>query len=112
MYVIDQNNKIIFHPDTKRIGETVRNNTGLKYMQATKNGNIRLINSRGVDNLAGFSYIPQPSGLLSLSSPLMSYLSRHRLLFIKLQAEFSCFICLFFILSGDLHSLFPIRYIT
>ncbi len=28
MYVIDQHNRIIFHPDKNRIGEKIINNTG------------------------------------------------------------------------------------
>jgi hypothetical protein len=33
MYVIDKNDKIIFHPDHERIGEIIKNNTGLDYIK-------------------------------------------------------------------------------
>src|SRR5690554_4394954 len=56
MYVIDQHNRIIFHPDKNRIGEKIVNNTGLDYINQHKNGSIRLKNSLGIDNLAGFTY--------------------------------------------------------
>lgn len=36
MYVIDKNDKIIFHPDHERIGEIIKNNTGLDYIKKTK----------------------------------------------------------------------------
>ena len=36
MYVIDKNDKIIFHPDHERIGEIIKNNTGLDFIKKTK----------------------------------------------------------------------------
>ncbi len=33
MYVVDQDNRIIFHPDPTRIGEKIIGNTGLDYMK-------------------------------------------------------------------------------
>ncbi len=113
MYVIDQNNKIIFHPDTKRIGETVRNNTGLKYMQATKNGNIRLINSRGVDNLAGFSYIPSTKWLIVSQQPTNELLEQASTIIYKVTGGIFLFYLLIFyivwrfalVISNPLHNL-------
>ena len=58
MYVVDQDNRIIFHPDPTRIGQKIIGNTGLSYMKEHKNGSTHLVNSQGVDNLAGFSHIP------------------------------------------------------
>ena len=58
MYVIDQHNRIIFHPDKNRIGEKIINNTGLDYINNHRKGSIRLKNSLGIDNLAGFAHIP------------------------------------------------------
>lgn len=36
MYVIDKNSQIIFHPDHKRIGEIVKNNNELGYINKQK----------------------------------------------------------------------------
>lgn len=69
MYVIDQENRIIFHPDPSRIGEKIINNTGLDYMTRTRMGSVRLINSRGVENLAGFADIPSVNWIIVSQQP-------------------------------------------
>ncbi len=42
MYVIDKNDKIIFHPDHERIGEIIKNNTGLDYIKKKIQGKFVL----------------------------------------------------------------------
>lgn len=69
MYVIDQNNRIIFHPDVSRIGEDIRENTGLKYMTNQKNGSVQLINTKGIENLAGFEHIPSVNWIVVSQQP-------------------------------------------
>ena len=67
--VIDKNDKIIFHPDHERIGEIIKNNTGLDYIKKQNSGKIRLINSRGVDNLAGFSHVKTTNWIIVSQQP-------------------------------------------
>ncbi|MGA8882976.1 MAG: diguanylate cyclase [Acinetobacter sp.] len=69
MYVIDQKNRIIYHPDKKRIGETIKNNNGLDFMLLQKQGNVQLTNSQGIKNLAGFAYIPSVNWIVVAQQP-------------------------------------------
>ena len=70
MYVIDNKGQIIFHPDSGRIGEIAKNNSGLEYIKEKKVGKTRLINSRGVDNLAGFSHIKTTDWIIEGAAPV------------------------------------------
>ena len=98
MYVFDKNNKIIFHPDRERIGEVVKNNTGLKYMSEVKNGQIQLINSRGVDNLAGFSHIKTPDWTIVSQQPTEELLKQANSIFYKVSTGIFIFYLLIFYL--------------
>ena len=69
MYVLDSNRKIIFHPDASRIGTLATDNTGLNYMSTHMIGKIRLINSKGVDNLAGFARVSHTNWIIVSQQP-------------------------------------------
>lgn len=96
MYLINNENKIIFHPDRERIGQLASNNTGLEYMHAHKNGQIRLINSQGVDNLAGFSHIPTSNWIVVSQQPTHDLLKQANSILYKLAAGFFLFYLLVF----------------
>lgn len=85
MYVMDQDNRIIFHPDPTRIGEKIVNNTGLDYMVHKRMGNIRLINSRGVENLAGFAYIPSTNWIVVSQQPTEELLKQANVILLKVS---------------------------
>ncbi|NNH79309.1 GGDEF domain-containing protein [Acinetobacter sp. ANC 5380] len=95
MYVIDQDNRIIFHPDHSRIGEKIINNNGLDYMVRTRMGNVRLINSRGVENLAGFAYIPSVNWIVVSQQPTEELLKQANVILLKVSV--GIFIFYFFI---------------
>ncbi|TCB50091.1 GGDEF domain-containing protein [Acinetobacter sp. ANC 4779] len=95
MYVIDENNRIIFHPDPTRIGEEIIHNNGLDYMVRKRMGNIRLINSRGVANLAGFAYIPSVNWIVVSQQPTEELLKQANLILLKVSV--GIFIFYFFI---------------
>lgn len=113
MYVIDNNNRIIFHPERARIGETVVNNTGLAFMNQTSSGKIRLINSRGIDNLAGFARVPSTNWIVVSQQPTESLLAQARSILYKVGIGiFLFYLLVFFIvwrlsrfISAPLHSL-------
>lgn len=96
MYVIDKNGQIIFHPDNKRIGEIVKNNSGLDYIKERKNGKIRLINSRGVDNLAGFSHIENTDWIIVSQQPTMELLKQATSIVYKVSAGIFIFYLIIF----------------
>lgn len=95
MYVIDQHNRIIFHPDKNRIGEKIINNTGLDFINQHKNGSIRLKNSLGIDNLAGFAHIPSVNWIVVSQQPTEDLLAQANTLILKVSI--GIFIFYFFI---------------
>lgn len=113
MYVIDQDNKIIFHPDVKRIGETVSNNTGLEEMTTKQSGSLRLINSRGMDNLAGFSHISTTNWTIVSQQPTNELLKQASSIIYKVSGGILLFYLIIFyivwrlslFISSPLHSL-------
>lgn len=113
MYVVDSNNKIIFHPEAKRIGETIQGNSGLDYMKQHKSGHIRLQNSKGVDNLAGFAHIPSVNWLVVSQQPTEVLFAEANTIIHKVALGFFIFymVLFFFIwkiaqyISSPLHGL-------
>lgn len=96
MYVIDKNGQIIFHPDHKRIGEIVKNNSGLEYIKQNKNGTTRLINSRGVDNLAGFAHIKTTDWIIVSQQPTLELLNQANSIIYKVSGGIFIFYLLIF----------------
>ncbi len=58
VYVVNDEGRILYHPQKERINEVVANNEIIEQLKKGKNGAERLINSKNKDMLAGFSYIP------------------------------------------------------
>lgn len=58
VYVVDEDGRLLYHPDKKRIGETVLENPVIAEIRKGKSGARRLINRNNIDMLAGYSYIP------------------------------------------------------
>ncbi|MGE5702650.1 MAG: diguanylate cyclase [Clostridia bacterium] len=56
VYVVDKAGTIIFHPDSKRLGETVTINPAINKAIAGHNGYEQLVNSRGIEFFAGYAY--------------------------------------------------------
>ena len=98
MYVIDQHNRIIFHPDKNRIGEKIINNTGLDYINHHKNGSIRLKNSLGIDNLAGFAHIPSVNWIVVSQQPTDDLLAQANTLILKVSIGIFFFYLFIFLL--------------
>lgn len=97
MYVIDQDNRIIFHPDPSRIGEKIINNTGLDYMIRTRLGSVRLINSRGIENLAGFAYIPSVNWIVVSQQPTEELFRQANVILLKVSVGILIFYIFIFI---------------
>lgn len=57
LYVVDREGTLIYHPDTRRIGESVTGNLAVKDTMRGISGQQRIINSQGVDMLAGYSVV-------------------------------------------------------
>lgn len=58
LYVVDGDGRLIYHTDPQRIGEVVTGNPVIDAVVAGQAGAQRLVNSRGVDMLAGYAPVP------------------------------------------------------
>lgn len=58
LYVVDREGRLMFHQDAGRIGELVLNNPVIEAVRNGETGSRRLINSKGVDMLAGYAPVP------------------------------------------------------
>ena len=57
LYVADREGRLLYHPDPVRIGEVVHGNPVIEAVTQGQTGSQRLVNSRGVDMLAGYAPI-------------------------------------------------------
>ncbi|WP_313621606.1 sensor domain-containing diguanylate cyclase [Achromobacter sp.] len=55
LYVVDSDGRLIYHTDAKRVGETVLSNPVVTSVIAGNAGAMRVINTKGVDMLAGYA---------------------------------------------------------
>ncbi len=74
VYAFDTTRRIIYHPDPTRIGEVVETNDAINSTVAGKDGAQRLVNSVGVDMLAGFAIVPDLGWGVVAQSPTRSVL--------------------------------------
>ncbi len=55
LYVVDRQRHLIYHQDRARIGERITGNPVIEAVLAGEQGSRRVVNSRGIDMLAGFA---------------------------------------------------------
>jgi diguanylate cyclase (GGDEF)-like protein len=58
LYVVDQGRTLLYHPEAARIGEAVSGNPVIEAAIAGASGSREVVNSRGVDMLAGYAPVP------------------------------------------------------
>ncbi|WP_438316458.1 sensor domain-containing diguanylate cyclase [Sporosarcina sp. FA9] len=58
VYVVNEDGRLLYHPDKNRIGEIVSENPVINEVMNGKSGDKRLTNSKGMDMLAGYAYMP------------------------------------------------------
>lgn len=58
VYVVDQDGRIIYHQDQSRVNEVVNENPVVRKLMNGERGAERVINTKTMDMLAGYSYIP------------------------------------------------------
>ncbi|WP_111895534.1 sensor domain-containing diguanylate cyclase [Acinetobacter sp. MB5] len=100
MYVMDSSKRIIFHPNAARIGKIVKNNTGLNTIIHNETGKIRLVNSLGIDNLAGFARIPATQWIVVSEQPTHELLAQANKIIYKLIFGMSLFYIIIFLIIG------------
>ncbi len=58
VYVVDEDGRIIYHPDKSRINDLVTKNHAINETMKGNSGAQRIVNSNDIDMLAGYAYIP------------------------------------------------------
>lgn len=58
VYVVNQSGQIIYHHDSKRILDSVKNNKVVQDVLKGENGASQVVNTKGTDMLAGYASIP------------------------------------------------------
>lgn len=58
LYAVDRQRRLLYHPDPARLGTVVGENAVIDQVIAGMSGSQRVINSQGVDMLAGFASVP------------------------------------------------------
>ena len=58
IYVVDQNQRLLYHPDQMRVGQVVRDNPAIEAVSRGESGKQRLLNSQGIEMLAGYASVP------------------------------------------------------
>lgn len=81
-YVVDQQRRLLYHPDPERIGSIINTNlTNLALSGGT--GYAPAINSQGVEMLSGYSYVPTAGWGLVSQRPTQVILKAHEGLMLK-----------------------------
>jgi diguanylate cyclase (GGDEF)-like protein len=57
VFVVDKTGKIIYHPDSNRINESVAENPLIANLMEGNNGSAQIINSKGVEYFSGYAYV-------------------------------------------------------
>ena len=75
LYVVDQNRRLLYHPQPDRVGQYVEKNRVIDAVLQAKNGAARLKNSQGVDMLAGYAPIAFTSWGIVTQRPTQAVLA-------------------------------------
>lgn len=70
LYVVGAGNRIIHHIDPKRIGEVVPNNPVIQAVLRGESGGVSLVNSKGIEMLAGYAPVPRANWGVIAQRPL------------------------------------------
>jgi len=58
VYVVDEDGRIIYHQMPNRINELVSHNPVVQKLMNKESGTARVLNTQGIDMLAGYAYVP------------------------------------------------------
>src|SRR5690606_35113242 len=58
VYVVDEDGRIMYHQMSNRINDMVQHNAVVQKLMNKESGSARVLNSKGVDMLAGYAYVP------------------------------------------------------
>jgi len=70
LYVVDRNRRLLYHPDSQRVGSVVQGNALIDQLTTLGSGTRQLTNSQGVEMLAGFANVPSAGWGVVAQQPL------------------------------------------
>ena len=75
LYVVDRQGRILYHRDAGRIGEIVRSNPVVEDLIEGRAGTRQVVNSRGIDMLAGYAPVASAGWGVVAQRPLVATLA-------------------------------------
>lgn len=70
LYVVDRNRRLLYHPNSERVGTVVEGNALIDRLATLDNGTRQITNSLGVEMLAGFATVPSAGWGVVAQQPL------------------------------------------
>ncbi|MNG74523.1 Response regulator PleD [compost metagenome] len=70
LYVVDRNRRLLYHPDSQRVGSVVEGNALIDQLATLDSGTRQVTNSQGVAMLAGFATVPSAGWGVVAQQPL------------------------------------------
>jgi len=70
LYVVDRNRRLLYHPDSQRVGTVVEGNALIDQLATLDSGTRQLTNSLGVEVLAGYATVPSAGWGIVAQQPL------------------------------------------
>ena len=75
LYVVDQNKKLVYHPDQNRVGTLVNGNEVTEKIHNGESGSQIVKNTRGVEMISGYAVIPTTNWGVVAQRPLSATLA-------------------------------------
>lgn len=75
LYVVDRNGRLLYHTDPSRVGTIVQENSAMSAVMLGKSGAERVLNSKGVDMLAGYAPLPRSGWAVIAQRPTAATLA-------------------------------------
>ena len=69
VFVVDQSGKIIYHPDSSRINESLKDHPLVQSIIQGKSGSSKIINSEGIEYLAGYAVVEHNGWGIIIQTP-------------------------------------------
>ncbi|PYI56279.1 sensor domain-containing diguanylate cyclase [Paenibacillus flagellatus] len=98
LFVVSSSGNLLYHPDKSRLGENVAQNPAVIDLMIGKSGQRRVVNSRGVDMLAGYSIVGAAGWGIISQTPTETVLSDSRKLILRVPLYTLPVVILFIVL--------------
>ena len=77
IYVADSHRRLLYHPDKSRLGTTVEVNAAISLALSGATGSLPIVNSKNIEMLSGYAYIPAAQWAVVSQRPTESTLQAH-----------------------------------